>query len=116
VITFDAFAGRVGLAGDYLVKVDVENAEWAFVEGAPRALASMPYLILEILGPARRRGLVDHLIRTFGFRCYYINGLRLEPLAAEDHRYTPGEWNFLFCRDSPTQLREKIAGSPLDVA
>ncbi|MEX2223306.1 MAG: FkbM family methyltransferase [Candidatus Rokuibacteriota bacterium] len=116
VVTFDAFAERAGLRDDYLVKVDVENAEWAFVEGARTALGSMPYLILEILGPARHRGLVDHLIRTFGFRCYYINGLTLEAMEAEDRRYTSGEWNFLFCRDSPDQLREKIGRSRLQVA
>jgi FkbM family methyltransferase len=116
VVTFDAFARQVGLRGDYLVKVDVENAEWAFVEGAPTTLASLPYLILEILGPARRRGLIDHLIQTFGFRCYYINGLTLELVKAEDGRYSPGEWNFLFCRDDPAQLREKIGRSPLQVS
>jgi FkbM family methyltransferase len=116
VVTFDAFAVQAGLRDDYLVKVDVENAEWAFVEGARTALTTLPYLILEILYPARKRGLVDHLIRTFGFRCYYINGLTLEPMEAEDHRYSPGEWNFLFCRDSPAQLREKIGRSPLQVA
>lgn len=116
VVTFDVFAERAGLRDNYLVKVDVENAEWAFVEGARTALASMPYLILEILGPARNRGLVDHLIRTFGFRCYYIDGLVLEPMEAEDRRYTPGEWNFLFCRDTPEQLSDRIGPSPLRVA
>jgi FkbM family methyltransferase len=115
VVTFDAFARRVGLQGEYLVKVDVENAEWDFVEGARTALASMPYLILEILGGARKRGLLDHLIGAFGFHCYYINGLQLEPMAAEDHRYNPGEWNFLFCRDSPEQLRAKLGPGPLEV-
>lgn len=116
VITFDGFAEQYGLRDNYLVKVDVENAEWAFVEGARTALRSLPYLILEILGPARRRGLVDHLIRSFALRCYYINGLTLEPMEAEDGRYSPGEWNFLFCRDSPAQLREKIGRSALRVA
>ena len=116
VVTFDAFAQQAGLGDDYLVKVDIENAEWAFVEGARTALASMPYLILEILGPARHRGLIDHLIRGFGFRCYYINGLTLELMEADDHRYSSGEWNFLFCRDSPAQLRQKIGPSPLQVA
>jgi FkbM family methyltransferase len=114
-VTFDAFAERAGLRDDYVVKVDVENGEWAFVEGARTSLASLPYLIFEILGPARRRGLIDHLIQSFGFRCYYINGLTLEPMEADDLRYNPGEWNFLFSRDSPAQLREKIGPSPLQV-
>jgi FkbM family methyltransferase len=116
VVTFDEFVRSAGLTGQYLVKVDIENAEWAFVEGARTALKSMPYLILEILGPARSRGLIDHLIQTFGFRCYYINGVTLEHMSADDQRYNPGEWNFLFCRESPEHLRERIGDSPLHVA
>jgi hypothetical protein len=76
----------------------------------------MPYLILEILWPARRRGLVDYMIRTFGFRCYYIAGFDLEHLVQDDGRYRPGEWNFLFCRDRPEVLREKIGAGPLRVS
>jgi FkbM family methyltransferase len=116
VTTFDEFVQASGLPGAYLTKVDVENGEWAFVEGAQRALRSMPFLILEILGPARRRGLVDHLIRRFGFHCYYIDGLVLEHLGEDDGRYHPGEWNFLFCRDDPERLRERIEPGPLRVA
>ncbi len=79
-------------------------------------LSKVPgHLILEILEPARKRGLSNHLIQVCGFEGYYINGLTLEYMAAEDWRYIPGEWNWLFCRESPGRLREKLGRSPFRV-
>lgn len=88
-------------------KVDVEGAEEAFFEGAKSALDRLSYLIIEILGPAVRRKLPTRIIRA-GFQAYYINDFTLEYTQSGDFTYVPPFYNWLFCREAPTELRGKL--------
>jgi FkbM family methyltransferase len=88
-------------------KVDVEGAEEAFFEGAKLALDRMSYLIIEILGPAIHRGLPARIIRA-GFQAYYINDFTLEHTKSGEFTYVPPFYNWLFCRDTPTELSSKL--------
>ena len=48
------------------VKVDVENAEWDFLDGAAGAFERIAYLIIEVLRPAHERRFVPELMKQFG--------------------------------------------------
>lgn len=115
VFTFDRFMEKNNIQAEALVKVDVENAEFLFVEGAQKSLVAIQYLIIELLGPARERGIVNRLIHEYGFSCYYINHLNLEHVDSDDGRYTHPEFNWLFCHDSPEQLKRLLRGTPMKV-
>lgn len=109
VKTFETWAQEHNLSEQKLtVKVDVEQAEWNFVKGVGKMWSQISYLIMEVLGPAREGGLINYLIQRQGLHAYYINGLRLESVAAEDQRYTHGQYNWLFCKDDAQALASKV--------
>lgn len=111
VTSFDDFAEQHNDIGNWLVKVDIENAEQEFVEGAAGKMERIGYLIMEMLEKARKAKLVDVLIRDFGFFAYYINDFTLEYMEKEDGHYSAPEYNFLFCRENPEELALKLQGS-----
>jgi hypothetical protein len=94
-----------------MVKVDVENAEWQFINGSSGCTDSIEFLILEILGPARQAYLVDHLIQQWMMNAYYINGDQLEFVLHDDMRYVKGEYNWLFTKHTPDALRKLLDNS-----
>lgn len=98
------------------VKVDVENAEFSFLEGAAAALDRVAYLIMEVLGPAHAKGFVPALVAQSGFHAYYINGLQLEPSINGAFTYRAPDYNWLFCRENPSELAERFRGTALKVA
>jgi hypothetical protein len=97
------------------VKVDVEGAEWEFLEGASDALNRVSYLIVEVLGPAYARGFVQALMRRGQFHAYYINDYTLEHSVDGRFLYREPEYNWLFCRDTPQTLAARIGRGPLRV-
>jgi FkbM family methyltransferase len=97
------------------VKVDVEGCEGQFMDGAAGALDRIAYLIIEVLGPANARGFVKTMMARGGFRAYYVNDYTLEPSADGTFTYREPEFNWLFCRETPDELAQKLAGSPLRV-
>lgn len=114
VITFDRFAEDHDLR-ELCVKVDVENAEFDFIAGAERALSRIRYLIMEVLGPANENGFVRTMITRLGLSAYYINDLKLEHSPDGSFRYRPPEYNWLFCREGPDALGDRLRGSGIHV-
>lgn len=94
-----------------LVKVDVENAEWNFISGVTGVLDKIKFLIMEVLGPARKSGFINYMIRESKWNAYYINKYKIEFVVEEDMRYTPDEYNWLFCRENPAALRILLRSS-----
>lgn len=110
VMTFDRFAEERQL-NNLCVKVDVENAEFDFTAGAEHTLHRVRYLIIEVLGPASDRGFVRTMIDRFGFTAYYINDFRVEHSPDGSFSYRAPEYNWLFCRETPAALEERLRGS-----
>jgi len=103
VSTFACVAARLQLS-HACVKVDIEGAEQAFLDGAGASLQHVSFLIMEVLGPAVRRGFVSELMRRTGLRAYYINDYVLEPSLDGSFTYCEPEYNWLFCRETPADL------------
>jgi FkbM family methyltransferase len=114
-IRFDKWAIENNVPSGLLVKVDVENAEWQFIRGAENAIDKISYLVMEVLGPARQTGFIDYVIGVLNFKAYYVNETKIEYVQREDMRYTAGEFNWLFCRQTPAELSEKLLGSQFKV-
>lgn len=111
--TFSTFSRQFSLK-NACVKVDVEGAEFDFIEGALGSLNSISYLIMEVLGIANERQIIQYIIRL-GFFAYYINDYCLEQSIDGSFKYINPQYNWLFCHDTPCQLRTKLAGSPFTV-
>jgi FkbM family methyltransferase len=98
------------------VKVDVEGAEAEFLDGAGEALSRVPYLIIEVLGPAHEQRFVQSVIARTGLHAYYINDYRLEHSTDGSFEYRAPEYNWLFCRETPEELAIRLGGGPFHVA
>jgi len=114
VESFATIARRLDLR-QACVKVDVEGAEFEFLEGATNALDRIGSLIIEVLGPACERGFVPALMQRGGFHAYYINDYVLEHSADGSFTYRAPEYNWLFCRHAPEELSRLIGAGPLTV-
>lgn len=113
-ISFDEFAKRRNLS-HLCVKVDIENAEYEFLEGATNECSRIDYLIIEVLKPAVDKRFVQDLSSRFGMAAYYINGYRLEHSPDGSFQYVPPEYNWLFCRQNPSELSDLLKSSPFVV-
>ncbi|MBK9747135.1 MAG: FkbM family methyltransferase [Chloroflexi bacterium] len=113
-VRFDTFVHAHQLR-QMCVKVDVENAEFEFVEGASGALDAIDSLIMEVLGPAQQKRFVQRMIREYGFHAYYINDYQVEYAPDGQFTYVHPQYNWLFCKAAPAALRVKLTGSKLKV-
>jgi len=100
----------------WLAKVDIESAEFSFLAGAMESIknGAMRFLIIELLEDARKHHFVDQMI-ALGLNAYYLRDMQIEHVTREDGRYQASEYNWLFCKDSPEQLRVLIQGSAFQV-
>lgn len=114
LLSFTTVAKKAGFA-KACVKVDVEGAEQDFFAGVKESVDALAFLIIEVLGPAIQVGFVQQLMRAWKFHAYYINDLILEHARAGAFTYREGQFNWLFCRERPEQLRDLLRGSPLSV-
>ncbi len=114
LMSFRDLAAREGLRGA-LVKVDVEGAEAAFIEGSEGSAGAIAYLIIEMLGPAIKAGLVARAESHFSMNAYYIDHFSLHRSPGGAHTYAPGQFNWLFAKENPAQLRKRLVGSRLTV-
>lgn len=112
---FDNWAADPSIPKKLMVKVDVENAEWEFIRGAVNAIDKIEYLVMEVLGPARQSGFINFTINDLKLQAYYINKNKIEHAKSEDMRYTEGEYNWLFCKQTPAEVRQKLSGSIFEV-
>jgi FkbM family methyltransferase len=113
--SFHEFATTRNLAR-VCAKVDIEGAEELFFEGAKSSLGKLSYLIMEILGPAIHRGFPLRLISEGKLQAYYINDYELEHSVSGEYRYRAPFYNWLFCKDTPGDLRHKLADTPFRVS
>lgn len=115
-IRLDSFVAQHGLEPSrWLLKVDVETAEPLVVAGAPALLAATPAVVMEMLEPARRSGLIDAVAQRFGFDVYYIAGHELRAKRGDDGDDVRGEYNWLFTRYPRAQLATRVRGHGLRV-
>jgi FkbM family methyltransferase len=115
LIAFRTFCRTSGL-DNLLVKVDVEGAEFAFLEGVGDAARHIAYLIIEVLGPAMGAEFIETAEAQLGMKSYYINDYRLEYAPGKAFRYVPPQYNWLFARQGPAELARRLAGTRLSVA
>jgi len=95
-------------------KIDVEAAESLVLEGSRDILNEISYLIIEVLAPAINEGFIAQLIAE-GFEAYYINDYSLEHSVDGTYQYVSPEYNWLFCRESPSELQAKLRYSGIIV-
>jgi FkbM family methyltransferase len=102
--TFDAYVREHDLS-ELLVKVDIEGAPDALLDGAAASADRIRFLIIELIG-----GDVATILRdkSLGLRAYYVNGRSLEHYTGGPFRYAKREWNWLLCRETPEQLRALV--------
>mgnify|MGYP000267100921 CR=1 FL=1 len=110
VCTFNQFAKTENII-DACVKVDIENAEFDFLDGAIEKLSTIKYLIIEVLGPAAEKGFIKKLIDEYSFQAYYIDDYILRHSADGSFDYHSPQYNWLFCRENPDSLRRMLAGN-----
>lgn len=114
IITFDHFIKTYKLT-DLCVKVDIENAEFDFLNGAKQSLTHISYLVMEVLSRAVGAGFVKTMIEEFSFHAYYINDFSLEYTIDGNFTYVDSQYNWLFCRLSPTELEGKLIDTPFTI-
>lgn len=115
VITLESFLKENPKLNNLLVKVDVENAEFDFVEGAASTFGRIDFLILEVLEQAVNRDIISKVMGLGKFQAYYINDLTLIPAPQGKFEYSSGQFNWLFCRQSPDELSETLRHTALQV-
>jgi|GEM_PF-1317144 len=111
---FDTFVSAHQLQ-NMCVKVDVENAEEDFLLGAESAVESINYLIIEVLSAAHQNRFVQKMISKYKFYAYYINDYSLEYSPNGNFDYVSPQYNWLFCREKPEELRARLGKSRLRV-
>jgi FkbM family methyltransferase len=114
VRSFRSFSEEYDL-NNVLVKVDVENSEFRFLQGTRGAEERISDLIIEVLGPAHHGGFIKTASKRMGFEPYYINDYFLQHAPDGKFVYCPPEYNWLLCRRSPVELAKVVAGSRLSV-
>lgn len=114
LLTFDEIARRYQFK-NACVKVDVENAEFDFIDGATQEGSRIAFFIIEVLEDGKKRKFPMHVMKQLGMRAYYIEGMTLKHCPDGETDYSPWQLNWLFCRQTPSELRELIKGSPLTV-
>jgi FkbM family methyltransferase len=109
-ISFDEFASSI-TEKKLLIKVDVEGAEFEFIEGAKNKIGNIDYLVIELL-----QGSIDHhfpkmMIEEYQFHAYYINNFNLEYSKAGEYTYVSPYYNWLFSKYEPATLKKKLANT-----
>lgn len=98
---------------ELLVKVDIENLECQFMEGAKDSFPKVKYLIMEVLMEAVQKKFIMQMRERFGWEAYYINDFLLQHSADGTFEYNHPQYNWLFCRLKPDELGKKARGHAL---
>lgn len=114
IVTFDDFISNHQLT-DVCVKVDIEHAEFDFLNGSRNSLDHISYLVMEVLDRAIEAGFVQTMIEDFCFHAYYINDYSLEYTSDGSFMPVPPQYNWLFCRLAPTELKYLIKHTPFTI-
>lgn len=106
-IRFDSFASAIQ-EQKLLLKVDVEGAEFEFLAGAEKQFQKIEHLIIELLQDSINQQFPQLLIERYGYHAYYINHFQLEHSVNGEYQYVSPYYNWLFSKDAPSILKEKI--------
>lgn len=113
-ITFDTFAESVP-EKRFSVKVDVEGAEFEFMEGARKSISNMDFLIIELLQDAIDQKFPEMMIKDYQYHAYYINNYQLEYSKNGEYRYVAPYFNWMFSSYDPEKLRKILRNTPFTV-
>lgn len=113
-IRFDTFANSLE-EQKLLIKVDVEGAEFEFIEGAIQKINTIDYLIIELLQDSIDQKFPSMMIEKYGFHAYYINNFSLEYSRAGEYSYVSPYYNWLFTKFEPSTLENKLTNTPFRV-
>ena len=86
-------------------KIDVEGADDQVWEGLLPGLHRFRFVVMEILGPAVKRGLPLRIIQEWGVNAYNIHDYQLEHSAAEDSNTWRHSIIGYFAEKPPEQLK-----------
>ncbi len=112
--SFDTFASSM-VEQKLLIKVDVEGAEFEFIEGAKKQIEKIDYLIIELLQDSIDHRFPQMMIQKYQFHAYYINNFSLEYSRAGEYTYVSPYYNWLFCKYEPSALKQKLHNTPFVV-
>ena len=94
------------------IKIDVEGAGVAAWNGARPAIERIKWLIMEIIAPEAHARLIDQILATPGWSCYYIRGYELVRVRSSDERpHRDYLFDWLFCPATPDQLGQVLRGT-----
>lgn len=97
------------------LKIDVEGAGAAVWRGTKPALDRVSWMIFEIIGPESEQELPKQIISEAGWFAYYIRDRELVQSRSGEYQYRAPFYNWLFCRQSPSELARVLGGSSLSV-
>ena len=113
-ISFDEFANSI-IEKNILMKVDVEGAEFEFLEGASNRIQSIDFLIIELLQDAIDNKFPELMIERYNYYAYYINNFNLEFSKAGEYNYVSPYYNWLFTKHAPSDLKNKLVNTPFKI-
>jgi FkbM family methyltransferase len=110
-ISFDEFASSIS-EKNLLLKVDVEGAEFEFIDGASNRIQSIDFLIIELLQDAIDQKFPEMMIEQYKFNAYYINNFNLKFSRKGEYKYVSPYYNWLFTKYEPSELKIKLTNTP----
>lgn len=105
--TFDNYVEHLPY-NKYILKVDVESAEFEFIKGAEKEIEKIKYLIIELLQDSIDNKFPLMMIEKYNFKAYYINNFELYESIKGEYQYQDPYYNWLFTKDSKEELTLKL--------
>lgn len=113
-ITFDTFSESIP-EKRFCVKVDVEGAEFEFMEGARHSISKIDFLIIELLQEAIDQKFPERMIKDYNYHAYYIHNYQLEYSPNGEFTYVAPYFNWMFSSYDPNALRKILQNTPFSI-
>lgn len=113
-ISFEKFSDSIE-EKKLLLKVDVEGAEFEFLEGASNRMQNLEFLIIELLQDSIDKNFPELMIEKYNYSAYYINNFNLEFSKAGEYKYVSPYYNWMFTKHKPSELSILLKDSPFIV-
>lgn len=112
--TFDDYVEHLPY-NNYLLKVDVESAEFEFMKGAEKQVDKIQYLVIELLQDSIENNYPELMIKEYKFNAFYINNFDLIHSKDGEFDYQNPFYNWLFTKDSIEELELKLKKSQFKI-
>lgn len=112
--TFDDYVEHLPY-NNYLLKVDVESAEFEFIKGARNQVDKIQYLVIELLQDSIENKYPELMIKEYKFNAFYINNFELIHSKNGEFEYQHPFYNWLFTKDSTEELELKLKNSQFKI-